>query len=86
MTEERFWEIVEDIGWPGTHYDIAKRRFLETHPKETALAFANLFHRFKSELYNKAGLTAISDSCADDWPEQGYAIPNFVKTLEGYRL
>ena len=23
---------------------------------------------------------------ADDWPMNGYAIPNFVKTLENYRL
>ena len=44
MTEERFWEIVETIGWPETHYDVAKRRFMETYPKETAAAFRGLFH------------------------------------------
>lgn len=65
MTEEEFWEIVESIGWPETHYDVAKRRFMETHPKETAAAFAGLFRRFKQELYKRAGRTAVSDSCDD---------------------
>ena len=32
------------------------------------------YHRYFGEGY------------ADDWPEEGYAIPNFVKTLEDYRL
>lgn len=66
MTEERFWQIVEDIGWPKVNYDVAKRRFMETHPKETGAAFLTLFHRFKGRLYKQAGLTAISDSCDDN--------------------
>ena len=66
MTEERFWEIAEEMGWPETHYDVAKRRFMDTHPKETAVAFATLFDRFKGDLYKRAGLTAISDSCDDN--------------------
>ncbi len=66
MTEERFWKIVEEMGWTETHYDVAKRRFMKTHPKETAVAFASLFSRFKDELYKRAGLTAISDSCDDN--------------------
>ena len=66
MTEERFWEIVKDIGWPDVHYDVTKRRFMETHPRETAVAFANLFSQLKRELYRRGGLTAISDSCDDN--------------------
>ena len=92
MTEERFWEIVEDIGWPEAHYDVAKRRFMETHPKDTAVAFLTLFHRFKGKLYKQAGLTAISDSCDDNLAHiigLGYAeyrrnmeAPHLVRTRE----
>ena len=87
MTEERFWEIVETIGWPETHYDVAKRRFMETYPKETAAAFRGLFNRFKGELYERAGLTAISDSCDDNLAHiVGLGLTEFRRNMESPHL
>ncbi len=65
MEHTQFWQIVDELGWPDTHYDEAKRSFMKRYPAEVAQEFVKLFLTFKDELYTRAGLTEISDSVDD---------------------
>lgn len=66
MDEARFWEIVAEIGWPTMDYDGAKRAFMERYDQAVAEGFRREFGRLKRQIYDRAGLTAVSDSCDDN--------------------
>lgn len=66
MKEERFWEIVAEIGWPKVDCDSAKKAFMQRYDQTVAEGFCGEFLRLKRQLYDRAGLTAISDSCDDN--------------------
>lgn len=42
MTENRYWEIVEMVGWPVDNWDRAKRRFMENVDKKETREFEAL--------------------------------------------
>ena len=65
MTDEQFWQIVEEMGWPDVHDEIAKRRFMERYDKETAEAFRRVFGAKLAELRKRSEMTEISDSMDD---------------------
>ncbi len=66
MDEERFWEIVAEMDWPNVDFDTAKRVFMERHDQAVATDVRREFGRLKRQLYDRAELTAISDSCDDN--------------------
>lgn len=65
MEHTQFWQIVDELGWPDTPCDEAKRSFMKRYPLSVAKEFAGIFGRFKNELYTRAGFTEISDSVDD---------------------
>lgn len=65
MTEERFWQIVEEIDWPNVHYRTAMRTFTDRHTVEEADEMRAVLAKKKSELRRAARVDEISDSWDD---------------------
>lgn len=65
MTEDQFWSIVDEIGWPEVHYDEAKRRFMERHGISVAEEFRDWLMHLKGRLRRAGDVQAVCDSWDD---------------------
>ena len=65
MTDEEFWTIVAELGWPATGYDQAKLLFMQRYDVSVSTAFSREFRRRKGALTKAAGVDWICDSWDD---------------------
>ncbi|MEX2443121.1 MAG: hypothetical protein WD492_05930 [Alkalispirochaeta sp.] len=65
MTENEFWRIVAEIGWPEADDDEAKYQFMKTYPPAVAEQFSEIFGEKKRALRRAGGVQAVCDSWDD---------------------
>ncbi len=65
LTDNLFWEIVTEIGWPRRDIDAVKLMLMRTYPPETMEAMHITFCNKKAELARAAAV----DFCCDSWDD-----------------
>ena len=65
LSEDRFWAIVEEVGWPEVSIDEAKLALMKRYDSETMECFYEVFDRKKAQLATAAEV----DWCCDSWDD-----------------
>lgn len=99
MDEVEFRKIVREINWSETDYDEAMYWFMQHYSVQEADVPPRLYRQYPKIIetarliiekkWQKATDTYhlfFGAGYADNWPVNGYLIPNFIRDLEKYRL
>lgn len=65
VSEDLFWEMVDEVGWPDVDIDSAKIKLMQRYDVQTMARFREIFARKSSELSDAAAV----DWCCDGWDD-----------------